>query len=194
MEIPDTVDTCLTPLAPSLLADRKLLPSNLSRQFDSVLDHFRNNSGNIVLFTGASAFAFTAAANLLGERAGRDVYHVDLTKIVSEYIGETEKNLLQVFELAEKRRYILLFDEADSLFGKRTEVCDSHDDFATVEVSYLLKRFEDYPELVIITTNAREQIDEALLKATSWQINLNHPVLHRRLPWWQRFINWFRKR
>ena len=91
-----------------------------------------------------------------------DLHRVDLSSVVSKYIGETEKNLSKAFEAAQVKQAILLIDEADALFGKRTEVENSHDRYANADVNYLLQRLEEYPGLVILTTNNKKQLDEAL--------------------------------
>ena len=100
----------------------------------------------------------------LAAEAERDLYCVDLARAVSKYIGETEKNLARIFALAEATGAVLFFDEADALFGRRTEVKDSHDRYANQEVSYLLERMEAYPGLIILATNNRKNLDEAFLR------------------------------
>ncbi len=113
------------------------------------------------LFQGPSGTDKTLAASLLGKSTGRDIYRVDLSAIVSKYIGETEKNLARVFSTAEKKNWILFFDEADALFGKRTDVKDSHDRYANQGVAYLLRRLDTYTGLAILATNLPENIDDA---------------------------------
>lgn len=113
------------------------------------------------LFYGPPGTGKTLAATLLGKRNEMDVYRVDLSMIVSKYIGETEKNLARIFDLAENRRWILFFDEADALFGKRTSAQTSNDRHANQEVAYLLQRIEDFPGTVILATNLRSNIDDA---------------------------------
>ena len=113
--------------------------------------------------------------------------------MVSKYVGEAAKNLSHAFEEAGLINAILLFDEADSLFGKRTEVSTARDRYANQESSYLLERIEAYPGLVILTTNKRENIDGALLRNVSWQVELNSPVLQTRFSLRQRILNWLRK-
>lgn len=117
--------------------------------------------GYRALFFGPPGTGKTLAATLLGKKNDMDVYRVDLSMIVSKYIGETEKNLAKVFDLAENRRWILFFDEADALFGKRTTNQTSNDRHANQEVAYLLQRIEDYPGTVILATNLKSNIDEA---------------------------------
>lgn len=121
-------------------------------------------AGYRALFYGPPGTGKTLAATLLGKRNGMDVYRVDLSMIVSKYIGETEKNLAQVFDMAENRRWILFFDEADALFGKRTSATSSNDRHANQEVAFLLQRIEDFPGTVILATNLKSNIDEAFLR------------------------------
>ena len=117
--------------------------------------------GYRALFYGPPGTGKTLAATLLGKKNNMDVYRVDLSMIVSKYIGETEKNLARVFDLAESREWILFFDEADALFGKRTSANTSNDRHANQEVAYLLQRIEDFPGTVILATNLRSNIDKA---------------------------------
>ena len=118
-------------------------------------------AGYRALFYGPPGTGKTLAATLLGKKNKMDVYRVDLSMIVSKYIGETEKNLARVFDMAENRNWILFFDEADALFGKRTSTNTSNDRHANQEVAYLLQRIEDFPSTVILATNLRSNIDEA---------------------------------
>lgn len=117
--------------------------------------------GYRALFYGPPGTGKTLAATLLGKKNDMDVYRVDLSMIVSKYIGETEKNLAKVFDMAENRNWILFFDEADALFGKRTSTNTSNDRHANQEVAYLLQRIEDFPSTVILATNLKSNIDEA---------------------------------
>src|SRR5207245_30617 len=112
--------------------------------------------GICVLFAGPSGTGKTTAAEVLAGALQLDLYRIDLSAVVSKYIGETEKNLRRIFDAAEQSGAILLFDEADALFGKRGEVKDSHDRYANIEVSYLLQRMETYPGLAILTTNLKQ--------------------------------------
>lgn len=126
-----------------------------------------------VLFYGPSGAAKTSAAALIGKEIDRPVYKVDLSMLVSEYIGETEKNLSSVFEFAQDKGWILFFDEADALFGKRTGVKDSHDRYANQEVSYLLQRMEDYSGLAILATNMKGNIDPAFTRRFNSIVRFN---------------------
>ena len=116
------------------------------------------------LFAGDSGTGKTMAAEVLAHELGLDLYRIDLASVVSKYIGETEKNLARIFDAAEDGGAILLFDEADALFGKRSEVKDSHDRYANIEVSYLLQRMEAYRGLAILTTNLKAALDPAFLR------------------------------
>ena len=120
--------------------------------------------GVTVLFSGESGTGKTFAAEVVAADLALDLYRVDLSQVVSKYIGETEKNLRRVFEAAEGSGAILLFDEADALFGKRSEVKDSHDRYANIEVSYLLQRMESYHGLAILTTNHKAALDSAFVR------------------------------
>jgi hypothetical protein len=123
----------------------------------------RLRPGFRALFHGPPGTGKTLAASLLGRVSEREVYRIDLSSVVSKYIGETEKNLAALFETAQHRDWILFFDEADALFGKRTSVKDAHDRYANQEVSYLLQQVEDYDGLVILATNLRANMDDAFL-------------------------------
>jgi hypothetical protein len=120
--------------------------------------------GYRALFYGQPGTGKTFTASLLGKVTGCDVYRIDLSSVVSKYIGETEKNLERIFSRAEHKEWILFFDEADALFGKRTDVKDAHDRFANQEVSYLLQRVEDFAGVVILSTNLRSNLDEAFTR------------------------------
>lgn len=120
--------------------------------------------GAPVLFTGKNRAGALVAAKTLARDLGMDLYRIDLSRVVRKYIGETEKNLSRVFEAAEKGDAVLLFDEADALLGTRTEVKDSHDRYAKIEVNYLLQRIERFGCLAILATNSRRGLDEALLR------------------------------
>ena len=130
------------------------------------------------LFTGASGTGKTMAAEVLARELRLDLYRIDLSSVVSKYIGETEKNLKQVFDAAEEGGALLLFDEADALFGKRSEVRDSHDRYANIEVGYLLQRMEAYQGLAILTTNLKSSLDTAFQRRLRFTVNF--PVSRRR--------------
>ena len=129
---------------------------------------------NKILFIGAPGTGKKTLAALIGQQSGKEVYRIDVSIIVSKYIGETEKNLELVFARAENKDWILFFDEADALFGKRTNVKDAHDKYANQEVAYLLQRIEDYNGLVILSTNMKNNIDEAFTRR--FQIIIRFPI------------------
>jgi len=136
------------------------------------------------LFFGPPGTGKTFTAALLGKHTGYEVYRIDLSLIVSKFIGETEKNLTKIFDRAEHKKWILFFDEADALFGKRTQVKDSHDRYANQEVSFLLQRVEDYPGLVILATNLKSNIDEAFARRFQSIIDFPMPKPAQRFEIW----------
>ncbi len=138
------------------------------------------------LFAGPSGTGKTMASEILANELKLDLYRIDLSQVVSKYIGETEKNLRRVFDAAENGAAILLFDEADALFGKRSEVKDSHDRYANVEVSYLLQRMEAYRGLAILTTNRREALDAAFLRRIRFVVEFPFPDAAQRADIWRR--------
>ena len=138
------------------------------------------------LFYGPPGTGKTLAATLLGKKNNMDVYRIDLSMIVSKYIGETEKNLAKVFDLAENRNWILFFDEADALFGKRTSTNTSNDRHANQEVAYLLQRIEDFPGMVILATNLRSNIDEAFSRRFQSVIYFPMPTEELRAEIWRK--------
>lgn len=142
--------------------------------------------GYRVLFHGPSGTGKTLTASLLARKTGRSAFKIDLSMIVSKYIGETEKNLANLFDRAENKDWILFFDEADALFGKRTNVRDAHDKYANQEVSYLLQRVESYGGLVILATNFRNNIDEAFSRRFQSLIYFPLPSYSERLLLWQK--------
>ena len=144
--------------------------------------------GISALFAGASGTGKTLAAEVLGNELQLDVYRIDLSSVVSKYIGETEKNLKKIFDTAEGCGAILLFDEADALFGKRSEVKDSHDRYANMEVSYLLQRIESYQGLAILTTNLKDDLDRAFLRRIRFIIQFPFPDFNQRSAIWQRIF------
>ena len=135
----------------------------------------RVGSGVRALFTGASGTGKTLAARVLASELGLELYRVDLAAIVNKYIGETEKNLHQVLSRAEELDVILLFDEADSLFGKRSGVRDAHDRYANNETNYLLQRIESCKGMIILATNSRDNIDDAFIRRMDYVIDFPRP-------------------
>jgi hypothetical protein len=144
--------------------------------------------GISALFEGASGTGKTMAAEVLANELRLDLYRIDLSQVVSKYIGETEKNLRQVFDAAEAGGAILLFDEADALFGKRSEVKDSHDRYANIEVSYLLQRMEAYRGLAILTTNMKSTLDTAFLRRIRFVVQFPFPDASYRAEIWKRIF------
>ncbi|MCG9972578.1 ATP-binding protein [Christiangramia crocea] len=136
--------------------------------------------GYRTLFHGPSGTGKTLTATLLGKHTGKPVFRVDLSTVVSKYIGETEKNLERLFTKARNRDWILFFDEADAIFGKRTGVKDAHDRFANQEVSYLLQRVEDFDGLVILSSNFKSNIDDAFLRRFNSIIKFPFPTREER--------------
>lgn len=145
-------------------------------------------AGYRALFYGPPGTGKTLAATLLGKKNGMDVYRVDLSMIVSKYIGETEKNLARVFDMAENRNWILFFDEADALFGKRTSTNTSNDRHANQEVAYLLQRIEDFPGTVILATNLRSNIDEAFSRRFQSVVYFPMPDEELRCKLWRNML------
>lgn len=152
--------------------------------------------GYRALFYGPPGTGKTLAATLLGKRNRMDVYRIDLSMVVSKYIGETEKNLAGVFDMAENRKWILFFDEADALFGKRTSTNTSNDRHANQEVAYLLQRIEDFPGIVILATNLRSNIDEAFSRRFQSQVYFPLPDEERRRLLWEKMLpdSWLKEK
>jgi ATPase family associated with various cellular activities (AAA) len=148
----------------------------------------RRGLGITALFQGRSGTGKTTAAEIIARELQLDLYRIDLSQVVSKYIGETEKNLGAIFDAAELGGVVLLFDEADALFGKRSEVKDAHDRYANMEVSYLLQRMEAYQGLAILTTNLKETIDTAFLRRIRFVIKFPFPDVPQRKELWERIF------
>jgi ATP-dependent 26S proteasome regulatory subunit len=144
--------------------------------------------GLSVLFSGASGTGKTMAAEIMAVELDLDLYRIDLASVISKYIGETEKNLRTVFDAAEESSAILLFDEADALFGKRSEVRDSHDRYANLEVSYLLQRVESYRGIAILTTNMQHALDSAFMRRFRFIVQFPFPDADSRARIWERIF------
>jgi len=144
--------------------------------------------GISALFAGESGTGKTLAAEVLAGELGLDLYRIDLSAVVSKYIGETEKNLEQLFAAAETSGAVLLFDEADALFGKRSEVKDSHDRYANIELAYLLQRMESYRGLSILTTNLKSSLDTAFLRRIRFVVQFPFPDVTQRTEIWRRIF------
>lgn len=140
--------------------------------------------GISALFSGPSGTGKTLAAEILANHLKLSLYRIDLSGVVSKYIGETEKNLRKVFDAAEQSGAILFFDEADALFGKRSEVKDSHDRYANIEINYLLQRMEDYRGLAILATNMKSHLDKAFMRRLRFLVDFPFPdAVHRAMIW-----------
>jgi AAA+ superfamily predicted ATPase len=140
--------------------------------------------GYRALFYGPPGTGKTLTATLIGKVSGRDVYKVDLSMIVSKYIGETEKNLSKIFDIAQHKNWILFFDEADALFGKRTAASSSNDRHANQQTAYLLQRIEDFPGIVILATNLKANMDDAFTRRFQAMIHFNMPTAEERYQLW----------
>lgn len=179
-----------------------VLPEITRQQIDELiiwLDHHqtflhdwqlqdRFKPGYRALFHGPPGTGKTLTASILGNLSKRDVFKVDLSTIVSKYIGETEKNLSNLFDRAENKNWILFFDEADALFGKRTQVQNAHDRYANQEVSYLLQRIESFDGLIILASNFKNNIDEAFLRRFQALIHFPMPNAHERFLLWSKAL------
>src|SRR5205809_8028362 len=142
--------------------------------------------GISALFSSVSVTGKTMAAEVLANELRLDLYRIDLSQVVSKYIGETEKNLRRVFDAAEAGSAILLFDEADALFGKCSEVRDSHDRYANVEIRYLMQRMEEYRGLAILTTNMQNAMDSAFQRRIRFVVQFPFPDAAQRAEIWRR--------
>jgi SpoVK/Ycf46/Vps4 family AAA+-type ATPase len=181
-----------------------VLPAGQSRLLREIAVHVRHRltvfedwgfarrtargTGVAALFAGPSGTGKTFAAEVLAADLALDLYRVDLSQVVSKYIGETEKNLRWIFDAAETGGVVLLFDEADALFGKRSEVKDSHDRYANIEVSYLLQRMETYRGLAILTTNQKSALDSAFLRRLQFVLQFPFPDAAGRAEIWRRIF------
>ena len=196
------LDKLCQPIIPRCTWDDIVLPDDVSRQLMEVAAQVahrarvyetwgfgaRMNRGQGIsaLFSGASGTGKTMAAEIMAHHLQLDLYRIDLASMVSKYIGETEKNLKKVFDAAEQSGAILFFDEADALFGKRTEVKDSHDRYANIEVDYLLQRMEAYRGLAILATNRKADLDKAFLRRIRFMVTFPFPDARSRRRIWQK--------
>jgi SpoVK/Ycf46/Vps4 family AAA+-type ATPase len=142
--------------------------------------------GISALFAGASGTGKTMAAEVMANHLRLNLYRIDLSAVVSKYIGETEKNLRRLFDAAEDGGAILFFDEADALFGKRSEVKDSHDRYANIEINYLLQRMEAYRGLAILATNMKSALDQAFMRRLRFIVNFPFPDADDRKRIWRK--------
>lgn len=178
-----------------------ILPSDQLRLLHEIIDTVRgrslvletwkvgekltSSSGVAALFAGQPGTGKTMAAEIITSELGLDLYKIDLATVVSKYIGETEKNIENIFKEAERSNVILFFDEADALFGKRSEVKDAHDRYANIEISYLLQRMESYDGITILATNLRANLDEAFTRRLQFVVDFPFPDETDRLKIWQ---------
>jgi len=146
------------------------------------------NASFTCLFYGPSGSGKTLAVQLLGKTLGIDVFRIDLSMVVSKYIGETEKNLAYLFDRAKGKNWILFFDEADALFGKRTDISDAKDKWANLEMSYLLQRMEDHNGLTILASNLKNNIDTAMTRRFQSVIYFNRPTKEERIQLWKKLL------
>jgi AAA+ superfamily predicted ATPase len=191
-----------TRVVPRVGWDDLVLPAAQERQLRSLVDRYRHRStvhdewgldlfpspGVVALFSGPSGTGKTTSAEAIAHELGVDMFRVDLSALVSKYIGETEKNLEQIFSAAHAGNYLLLFDEADSLFGSRSKVEESKDRYANLEVSYLLQRLETYDGLVVLTSNFQGNIDQAFLRRLHVTVHFTVPTAEERCRIWERSL------
>jgi hypothetical protein len=188
---------------PRFRPEELVLPPVQQRQFDDIERAMRslatvhyawgtgrvwNESGISVLFAGPSGVGKTMAAEVLSVKLDIPMFRINLSQVVNKYIGETEKNLERVFDAADASETLLFFDEADSLFGRRTEVRDAHDRYANLEVSYLLERMERFKGLAILATNRRNDLDDAFLRRLRYIVEFPMPETTQRRAIWQQVI------
>lgn len=193
------LDRLALQVRPSRNWDDLVLPQRETDQLRELTERYRHgptvygkwgfkaqpSSGIVALFAGASGTGKTLAAEVIAADLGLDVYKIDLSSVVSKYIGETEKNLERIFDAASTGNMVLFFDEADSLFGKRSDVSDAHDRYANIEVSYLLQRLETYEGLVVLATNLQGNIDQAFMRRIHVAVDFPMPSEDERLRIWQ---------
>jgi hypothetical protein len=181
-------DLVLPPAEKSLLREVAAQVAHRARVYETwgFAEKITRGLGISALFSGPSGTGKTMAAEVLANELDLDLYRIDLASVVNKYIGETEKNLRRVFDAAEDIGAILFFDEADALFGKRSEVKDSHDRYANIEVSYLLQRMEAYRGLAVLATNLKGAVDAAFLRRIRFVINFPFPDLAQRAEIWRR--------
>lgn len=179
-------------LSPTVMEDLQELMTWIQHESQFMKDPvFKKHvkSGYRTYFHGPSGTGKTIAASLIGKTCSMEVYRIDLSSVVSKYIGETEENLSKIFDYAERQNWILFFDEADALFGKRTEVKSSHDRYANLEVSYLLQRIEDFSGIVIMASNLKSNLDDAFNRRFQSIIYFPMPDARQRLQLWQNIFS-----
>ena len=151
-------------------------------------EKYTRGLGISALFTGESGTGKTMAAEVIANELKMDLYRIDLSQVVNKYIGETEKNIKKIFDTAEHSGVILLFDEADALFGKRSEVKDSHDRYSNIQLGYLLQRMEEYTGLAILTTNMKQSIDKAFERRIRFTLHFERPDTKLRKSIWEKMF------
>jgi DNA polymerase III delta prime subunit len=199
-ESENTMGSLAQRVVPRFAPGELVLPDKQQQQFEEILRamqtltevHYQwgtakawNESGLTVLFAGPPGTGKTMGAEILAAGLDLPMYRIDLSQVVNKYIGETEKNLKRIFDAAERSDCILFFDEADALFGKRTEVKDAHDRFANIEISYLLERMERFKGLAILATNRKKDLDEAFLRRLRFVIEFPLPGVRERERIWR---------
>ena len=151
-------------------------------------EKYTRGLGISALFSGESGTGKTLAAEVIANELKLDLYRIDLSQVVNKYIGETEKNIKKIFDTAEQSGVILLFDEADTLFGKRSEVKDSHDRYSNIQLGYLLQRMEEYTGLAILTTNMKQSIDKAFERRIRFTLHFERPDTKLRKSIWKKMF------
>jgi hypothetical protein len=202
-EVPLDVGELARRVEPRFTAGELVLPREQTEQFEEIHRAMRalaevhhswgtarawNEGGISVLFAGPPGTGKTMAAEVLAARLDVPMFRIDLSQVVDKYIGETEKNLKRLFDLADVADTLLFFDEADALFGKRTEVRDAHDRYANLEISYLLERMERFKGLAILASNRRKDLDEAFLRRLRYVVEFPLPDVARRRALWRQSI------
>jgi AAA+ superfamily predicted ATPase len=188
-------------IKPSYKREDIILPAYTEMQLDEIINYVKHKNlvleqwgfgnklalgkGLNALFSGSPGTGKTMAAEIIASSLNLKMYKIDLSNIVSKYIGETEKNLSRIFHEAENSQIILFFDEADALFGKRSEVQDAHDRYANIETSYLLQKIEEHPGIVILATNFKRNLDEAFIRRLHFSLDFPFPAATERLQIWQ---------
>jgi AAA+ superfamily predicted ATPase len=189
-------------IIPVATLDDIILPTSRKKTLHTIIIHFKHRRkvlnewgygkksnrgrGIVALFAGESGTGKTMAAESIANELKSDLYRIDLSMVASKYIGETEKNLKKIFDAAESNESILFFDEADALFGKRSEVKDSHDRYANMEVGYLLQRIESYDGVVILATNFKQNLDSAFMRRIRFIVDFPFPDADNREEIWKR--------
>jgi AAA+ superfamily predicted ATPase len=200
----ETISASLTPLACPYTWDDMVMPAPVKQHLSELEAQTRlrwqvyeewgfqrlcpNSRGITALFAGPSGTGKTMAAQVIARSLGMELYRVDLASVMSKYIGETEKNLKQIFDSCDRANVLLFFDEADALFGQRTQVKDAHDRFANIEIDYLLQRIEQFDGIAILATNRKGELDKAFLRRIRFIIDFVPPGPEERLAIWRRAL------